>query len=358
MPEGHSIRIYADRQNQLLAGKTISASSPQKRFTDAKKIDGLTLRQVEGVGKHLFYHFAPAPAGRTPTRGKQSKAKPAADQPGRGTPDETDGSHPPPGPHPPHRPHRPHRPPGPRVGNDADDDPDDSADDDTGDNTGDDEKNESRRLAAENGTIIHVHLGRLGGYRYHEHTATGGPPPATPACRMRLTTPRLTVDLSGPTTCQAVSPAQRQAVLDRLGPDPLRPGTRPTAAWERIRNSTKPIGALLLDQSVIAGLGNIFRAEILFRLRIDPRVKGSDLTKKQFDAIWKDSVAMLRAGVKYGWIITTRPRDIGKPLAKATQNDRFYVYKRKTCRVCAGPIRTLTLGGRTIYYCPTDQKPA
>lgn len=267
MPEGHSIRIAADRQQKLLAGKRLRVTSPQGRFTDARKITGQTLKSVEGVGKHLFYHFT---------------------------------------------------------------------------------KNGSRADAT---STLHIHLGRLGRFRYHD----ADPPEASTGCRLRLQSSDATIDLSGPTACHLITPEAREAILARLGPDPLRDDADPDQAWQRIHRSKKAIGALLLDQSIIAGLGNIFRAEILFRLKLHPSIPGNALTRKQFNAIWRDSIEVMRLGVTHGWIVTTRERDIGKPLAKAKQPDRFYVYKRKTCRLCGGEIKTLTLGGRTIYYCPTHQ---
>lgn len=204
---------------------------------------------------------------------------------------------------------------------------------------------------SKNASILHVHLGRLGRFRYHD----GDPPPPSPGCRLRLHASDATLDLSGPTACHLIDNDARRSILARLGPDPLRTDADPTKAWERIHRSKKAIGALLLDQSIIAGLGNIFRAEILFRLKLHPILRGDELTRKQFNAIWKDSAEVMALGVKYGWIITTRERDIGKPLAKAKGPDRFYVYKRKTCRVCESKIQTLTLASRTLYFCPSCQ---
>jgi endonuclease VIII len=203
-------------------------------------------------------------------------------------------------------------------------------------------------------SILHVHLGRLGRFRYHGEDV----PFPSPNCRLRMHTPGATIDLSGPTACHLISEDQREAILARLGPDPLRKGADPDEAWRKIHVSRKAIGALLLDQSLIAGLGNIFRAEILFRLGLHPAIPGNELTKREFNAIWKDSVAMLKQAVTYGWIITTTPKDIGRPLEKARggrNGDRFYVYHRQTCRHCRGKIQTLTLANRTIYFCPECQ---
>lgn len=203
-------------------------------------------------------------------------------------------------------------------------------------------------------SLLHIHLGRLGKFRYHDEDI----PFPSPNCRLRLHTLAHTVDISGPTACHLITPDERQAILNRLGPDPLDPKADPAEAWEKIHRSKLPIGALLLDQSLIAGLGNILRAEILFRLKLHPSIRGNELTKKEFAAIWKDSVAMSKQAVKYDWLITTTPKDIGKPLSQAKggrNEDRFYVYRRSTCRRCHSKIKPLTVGGRTIYLCPTCQ---
>ena len=201
-------------------------------------------------------------------------------------------------------------------------------------------------------SLLHIHLGRLGRFRYYDADA----PEASAGCRMRIQSKDATLDLSGPTACHLITDDQRQAIVDRLGPDPLRSNADPSKAWERIHASKKAIGALLLDQSIIAGLGNIFRAEILFRLKMHPAIHGEELTRRQFNAIWKDSVEVMKLGVRYGWIITTREKDIGKPLAKAKSVDRFYVYKRKTCRICESKIQTMTLASRPIFFCPRCQQ--
>lgn len=202
--------------------------------------------------------------------------------------------------------------------------------------------------------ILHIHLGRMGRFKLHE----GDTPKPSAGTRLRISSKTQTLDLSGPTACHLVSEEERKAILNRLGPDPLRKDADPEEAWEKISKSKKPIGALLLDQSVISGLGNIFRAEILFRLKINPKTEGRELTRKQFDSIWKESVLLLHQAVKYGWIITTTPDDIGKPLAKAKNADRFYVYRRETCRKCGGKVAVLTLASRDHYYCPACQKPS
>ena len=115
------------------------------------------------------------------------------------------------------------------------------------------------------------------------------------------------VDLRGPTRCEVVSGSDIRQILERLGPDPLDPEADPGRAWERIRRSGRAIGALLMDQKVLAGVGNVYRAEVLFRAGLDPFTPGDRVGRDRFDAIWEDLVTMMAVGVDTGAIHTIRP---------------------------------------------------
>ena len=157
------------------------------------------------------------------------------------------------------------------------------------------------------------------------------------------------------------TPAEKDATTAGIGPDPLRPGARPGRAWEVISASRMAIGLLLMRQEVIGGIGNIYRAELLFRARIEPHRPGRDLTRAQWDALWRDARTLLRDGVRDGHIITTRPRDrpAGVPVVgrRMRSDARSYVAFRagEPCRVCATPIRSESMNGRKLYWCPTCQ---
>src|SRR4051794_26992999 len=118
--------------------------------------------------------------------------------------------------------------------------------------------------------LVHVHLGLYGKFDVHQGVAEV--PPAVGQVRLRIVAADgdAYADLRGATTCELVTRAQRDAVVDRSGPDPIRPGSDPNRAWDRIRRSRAPIGGLLMDQAVLAGVGNVYRAELLFRHRIHP----------------------------------------------------------------------------------------
>jgi endonuclease-8 len=204
----------------------------------------------------------------------------------------------------------------------------------------------------DSGLVGHVHLGLFGKFR-----VAAGPESPAPLgqVRMRMATDLGTIDLAGPTDCSVGSADDRDAILARLGPDPLRRDARPQLALERIRKSGQPIGQLLLDQKVLAGVGNVFRAEALFVNGIHPSRPGKALDDAELEAIWTTTVAMLRQGVKDNRIITIDRREFGVPKGTARRGDTTYVYHRDICLRCGTPVRTIELGGRDCYYCPTCQ---
>jgi endonuclease-8 len=208
---------------------------------------------------------------------------------------------------------------------------------------------------------IHIHLGLFG-----KVTFGGAPvPPPTDTVRLRLANDTSYVDLRGPTTCALITDTEKQAIHDRLGPDPLRPpqDTDPGAAYRRISRSRTTIAALLMDQKVIAGVGNVYRAEVLFRHGIDPYRAGKDLTPAEWDAIWTDLVGLMREGVRTNRIDTVRPEHtpeaMGRPPRVDDHGGEVYVYRRanRPCHICGGEIRTADLAARNLFWCPNCQRP-
>jgi endonuclease VIII len=206
-----------------------------------------------------------------------------------------------------------------------------------------------------NGLLTHVHLGLFGKFRVARHEP-GETPEPTGMVRMRLTAERVTIDLAGPTDCSVGDDTDRDAILRRLGPDPLRRDAKPAVAAERIRRSKQPIGALLLDQSVISGVGNVYRAEALFITGIHPSRPGRALETAETDALWTTVSAMLKQGVKDNRIITVDRSELDLPKGRRIRRgEATYVYHRDRCLRCGTPIRTVELAGRPCYYCPTCQ---
>ncbi|MEH0430088.1 DNA-formamidopyrimidine glycosylase family protein [Streptomyces stelliscabiei] len=205
---------------------------------------------------------------------------------------------------------------------------------------------------------VHIHLGLFGKVTFGPAPA----PPPTDTVRLRLRNDTSYMDLRGPTTCALVTDAEKQAVHARLGPDPLRADADPARAYARASRSRTTIAALLLDQKVIAGVGNVYRAEVLFRHGIDPYRAGRDITPAEWDAIWADLVGLMREGVRHNRIDTVRPEHtpeaMGRPPRVDDHGGEVYVYRRASmpCHLCGGEIRTADLAARNLFWCPSCQQ--
>ncbi|MFI5041460.1 MAG: Fpg/Nei family DNA glycosylase [Acidimicrobiales bacterium] len=203
------------------------------------------------------------------------------------------------------------------------------------------------------GDVVHVHLGLFG--RYFTHTTP--PPVPRQTVRLRLMGADATVDLVGATECSLIDPDGMRALLARLGPDPIRADGDAERAWPKLRRRASPIGLALMDQSVVAGVGNVYRAEVLFVHGIHPEVPARDVTHDEWLALWGTLRTWMRQGVKDGRIITVPPAEVGKPRGRITRGEALYVYKQDPCRRCGGEIRRWDLGGRWAYACETCQPP-
>ncbi|MFF7328751.1 DNA-formamidopyrimidine glycosylase family protein [Streptomyces sp. NPDC008150] len=212
--------------------------------------------------------------------------------------------------------------------------------------------------AAASGDWVHIHLGLFGKVNFG---AVPAPAPA-PTVRLRLENDTAHMDLRGPTACALVNDAEKDAIHARLGPDPLRADADPDAAFRRISRSRTSVAALLMDQKVVAGVGNVYRAEVLFRHGIDPRRPGRDLDRAEWDAIWADLVDLMREGVRNNRIDTVRPEHTPEAMARPPRVDdhggEVYVYRRagRPCHLCGGEIRTAELAARNLFWCPACQR--
>ncbi len=203
----------------------------------------------------------------------------------------------------------------------------------------------------DSGEVGHVHLGLFGKFR----VASGPSSPAvTGQVRARFRTDMATIDLRGPTACTVGTPEDRHAVVARLGPDPLRTDADPELALGRIGASKQAIGALLLDQAVLAGVGNVYRAEALFVLGIHPMRPGREIAAAELAELWKTIAAMLRAGVKADRIVTVDKRQLPKGRT-ARRGETTYVYHRPVCLRCQNATATVQLAARPCWYCPSCQ---
>ncbi|MFN8050759.1 MAG: DNA-formamidopyrimidine glycosylase family protein [Acidimicrobiales bacterium] len=200
------------------------------------------------------------------------------------------------------------------------------------------------------GALLHVHLGLIGKFRPQPAETVPGD-----TIRLRLENDTVAWHLTGPARCDLIGPDEEAAIVATLGVDPLRP--RPNVA--RLRRAfaatRAPIGAVLLDQRVIAGIGNVYRAELLFLCGIHPARPASSLTDDEVTRLFAEARRQLRRGVRLNRIVTTDPREIGRPLSKLVDHGRLYVYHRSHCRRCGTELQTLAMGGRPIQFCPVCQ---
>jgi endonuclease-8 len=203
---------------------------------------------------------------------------------------------------------------------------------------------------------LHIHLGLIGKLRLLP------PVPPQGQIRVRIENALIAADLSGPQLCELVTPAEAAAAMAALGPDPLRPGADERVAWERIRRSSRPVAALLIDQAVLSGVGNVYRAEVLFRQRIRPDIPGESLTRRSWLAIWNDLVDLMPQGVTHNRIDTVAAEHSPEAMGRLPRIDdhggEVYVYRRtgQRCHVCGCRIRGDSVAGRNLFWCGRCQR--
>ena len=217
---------------------------------------------------------------------------------------------------------------------------------------------------------LRVHLGLYGMWRFFGPGLAGLgrgrrrvapdpdlPPPPRGAVRLRLATCGRIADLSGPTACQLLSPFEKAAFTAALGEDPLRADADPARAYARLHASRTALGLLLMRQDIVAGIGNIYRAEVLFRARLEPHRPGRALEPESWQALWSDLGALMRDGVRVGRIVTTEPGHRDRRSRAVSRGDATYVAHRAgaPCRVCGEPVLAEPMGGRTLYWCARCQ---
>jgi endonuclease VIII len=193
---------------------------------------------------------------------------------------------------------------------------------------------------------VHIHLGLFG--KFKKQPLAGRDP--GPSVRLRIQHDVHCWDLAGPTACEVLDDVKFEALQDRLGADPLSAAPRSPRTWHKVHASKRSIGALLLDQSVFAGIGNVYRAELLFLIGVHPEASGNAIDKTQFEKLWKLARELLKRGVKANRIVTVDGAD-----RRTRKKEALYVYKQKHCRICSVPIARSTNATRTIYHCPSCQ---
>ncbi|WP_337003062.1 MULTISPECIES: Fpg/Nei family DNA glycosylase [unclassified Microbacterium] len=331
MPEGHSVHRIARQFDRNFIGKTLSASSPQGRFAEgAAVLDGRAAVSVQAVGKQMFletegdlwlrvhlglygaWDFAgeilvdPTIASANGRMGQTNQRGTVLDEPIL---------------------------------------------DDAGENS-------LASIGAPRRTRVHV--------RMSEQTkglADEGmewPPPVVGQVRLRLMTDITAADLRGPTACVLQTPEEMLATVAKLGPDPLvgDPVENEERFVRAVRKKPTVIALLLMDQAVVSGIGNVYRAEMLFRQRLNPHTPGRDVPEDVVRALWHDWVRLLAVGVETGQMMTMDGLT-GEDYraAMANRDDRHWVYHRAglPCRICGTEIALEEIGARKLYWCPRCQ---
>lgn len=266
MPEGHSIRYFANVHERCFQGLPVTASSPQGRFADgAASINGRTLLGTTTHGKHLFFHF--------------------------------------------------------------------------------EERDE----------IVHIHLGLYGWFNIRRNR--GGQP--RPSARLRLENEMFVSELVGPTKCEHLTTEQMLEKTAKLGGDPLHDNGVDELTISKIRSSKKSIASLLMNQSIIAGIGNVYRAELLFLEKLNPDTRGCDVPEETIESIWERAAVLMADGATDGMIRTVHVNHLSnEELSDSKYTQYSYVYKRHglPCRICSDEVQIGDVDGRKLYWCPTCQK--
>lgn len=349
MPEGHTVHRLARTFDALFRGERLRLSSPQGRFeAGAALLDGGTLVRAEAWGKHMFLGFGPAAAtsgAATPDAdlawlrvhlGLYGSWTFAGD--GSTTVAHAIGA--------------PRR----RIGEQEHTLPD-------------------REIAPHDRDSARGALSRQGSAISRDDESAWDVPEPRGQVRVRILGEHAVADLTGPTACEVITDAERHAVLARLGPDPIRDDADPERFVARVRRSRTAVGLQLMAQDKVAGVGNIYRAEVLFRAGLDPQAPGTAVPAETLREIWDDLVVLMRDGVATGRIVTTRPEHRGRghelghmDARRVRQNtdgdpdvvsrdESFYVYHRDglACRVCGTPVQVRDAAGRNLFWCPTCQ---
>lgn len=208
-------------------------------------------------------------------------------------------------------------------------------------------------LDFENNRTVRVHLGIYGKWRYFDSNKVE----IVGQVRARFYNNSYLADLRGPTICEVIETDLVDEHKKRLGPDPTNPDPKQLNQERfiaRVRSSKSAIGLLLMNQSVISGVGNVYRAELLFRAKLSPHRTGTSLTQKQALELWQDAVMLMKVGVAKGFMVTREEQLKSRKI----HDERNYVYKREglACLRCKKTVVLEVMATRKLYWCPGCQK--
>lgn len=334
MPEGHSVHRIARQFAANFVGTQVAVSSPQGRFVrGAAILDGRQMCDARAVGKQMFLEFEGQQWLRVHLGiyGAWDFAGEVVVHPSIAVHGVDVGA---------------------RIGQ-----------------TGEYSRPERGRLAAVDrdaeDSVTSIGAPRktrfLMAERERQSEAAGVfPPEPRGQVRVRLLNDRVCADLRGPTACEVLSPAEVDAVLQRLGPDPANANTEAEMLRfvERAGKKKSAIGLVLMDQAVVAGIGNIYRAEMLFRAGLNPHTPAHTLERSVLEALWRDWAYLLDIGIRVGQMMTIDGL-VGEEYQRALvdRDARHWVYKHEgePCRRCGTNIVLEEMAGRKLYWCPGCQ---
>ena len=199
----------------------------------------------------------------------------------------------------------------------------------------------------QNKLALHIHLGLFG--RIRKQRLPLEDPNGT--VRIRMTCKTHFIDINGPTICEVLDQSAVNVLINRIGPDVLRPDANPEISFQKIQRSALPIGRLIMDQSVMAGIGNIYRTEILWRQAIHPEIPGKAISRHTFDCIWADAAYLLAIGVKSNAIVTVD----AQLFSKKRSGEKYNIFGTASCPKCNGEVRRLEINKRRAFVCDTCQ---
>lgn len=201
--------------------------------------------------------------------------------------------------------------------------------------------------------LLVVHLGMSGGFRLAK----------TPHTRVVFELEDRTLYFHDPRRfgrIWAIPEAERCRVplLCRLGPEPWDPAFTPEYLWRRLKASRRPVKAILLDQTVVAGLGNIYADEALFRAGVRPTRRGHRIRRAEAERLHGAIPRVLEEAIQAGGS-TLKDQSYRRPDDRIGYFQlKLSVYGREgePCPVCGTPIRRTVIQGRSAYYCPRCQR--
>jgi len=139
--------------------------------------------------------------------------------------------------------------------------------------------------------------------------------------------------------------------LKDLGPEPLSGEFKAASLWQATRGRTAAIKNILMDQRVVAGVGNIYASEILFRARVRPTRRAGKVTRAEVERIAAITPQVLYEAIGSRGTTFRNYRDShGQPGRFASQL-RVYDREGKPCLTCGMPIRSVVVGQRSSFYC-------